>query len=246
MSDHQDAIYRNVETMVKPILESNAKRFARQLDMTFAEALQEARYGLMLALRKYDYNDSRGGIFNFAKTAVRRHFLKVWAVQSAQSRRPHVHVVQDDGSRCTLPVPFLDQGKHYNVPKSLSAHQYSPVDFMDSFESTLSRPDAPIVEKEVSDTATAFRSALEHSLSDRDRDVLRCKIDPPRGLVMLMLDELAVEPTIPLIGRYLNLSKNEVDWAIRRIRDAALELVTRDFSDLADLAIVRSYVERRP
>jgi len=245
MSDHQDAIYRNVETMVKPILESNAKRFARQLDMTFAEALQEARYGLMLALRKYDYNDSRGVIFNFAKSAVRRHFLKVWAVQSAQSRRPHVHVVQDDGSRCTLPVPFLDHARgeregKFPVPKQAS------IDFMDSFESTLSRPDMPIAEKEVSDTATAFQSALERSLSDRDRDVLRCKIDPPRGLVMLMLDELAVEPTIPLIGRYLNLSKNEVDWAIRRIRDAALELVTRDFSDLADLAIVRSYVERRP
>jgi hypothetical protein len=102
-----------------------------------------------------------------------------------------------------------------------------------------------MAEAEAGDVATAFQTALEDTLSERDRQVLRCKSDPPRGLKMLMLDELTTEPTIPLIGRYLGLSKNEVDWAIRRIRDAAIALLGHDFSDLADLAIVRAYVERR-
>jgi len=235
MDDHHDAIYKAVEVMVRPILQSNARKFARQLGMSYAEAIQEARFGLLLALRKYDYNDSRGGIFNFAKIAVRRHFLKVWAVQRAQARRPHVFVVAEDGKRKTLSLPFVEPSTTQPVS-----------DFMDSFEGTLSAPDAPLVEADANQTATAFQTALEGELSERDRQVLRCKFDPPRGLRMLMLDELADEPTIPLIGRYLGLSKNEVDWAVRRIRDAAIELIGRDFSDLTDLAIVRAYVERRP
>jgi RNA polymerase sigma factor (sigma-70 family) len=232
LDHHDDEIYRKVEMMVRPILESNAKRFARQLEMTHAEALQEARFGLMLSLRGYNYNDSKGGIFNFVKTAVRRHFLKVWAVQRTQARRPHIQVTSDSGKRVSIPVPFVvDDARP---------------DFMDSFESALSSPDATIMEAQSGATATAFRAALEDALSERDRQVLRCKYDPPRGLRMLMLDELTDEPTIPLIGRYLGLSKNEVDWAIRRIREAALAIIGRDFSDLTDLSIVRAYVERRP
>lgn len=232
--DYQDEIYRKAEALVRPILESNAKRFARQLDMTYAEALQEARYGLALALREYNYNASKGGIFNFVKTSVRRHFLKAWAVHGTQGRRPHVQVTDDEGKRTSLPVPFVEPPVR------------AQGDFMDSFESVLLAPDAMLIESEASVTTSAFQTALENALSDRDRDVLRCKCDPPRGLRMLMLDDLLDEPTIPLIGRYLGLSKNEVDWALRRIREAAIALMGRDFSDLTELSIVRAYVERRP
>jgi RNA polymerase sigma factor (sigma-70 family) len=242
--DYQDAIYRKAEAMVRPILESNAKRFARQLDMTYAESLQEARYGLVLALREYDYNASKGGIFNFVKVAVRRHFLKAWAVHRTQARRPHVQVTAEDGKRVSLPVPFVtDSVQGRDVFRSTGA---GASDFMDSFESALSAPDSMLIEIDENTTTSAFQAALENALSERDRQVLLCKHDPPRGLRMLMLDDLTDEPTIPLIGRYLGLSKNEVDWALRRIREAALSLMGRDFSDLTDLSIVRAYVERRP
>jgi hypothetical protein len=90
--------------------------------------------------------------------------------------------------------------------------------------------------------SVAFMAALEAALAPRDLEVLRCKYDPPRPLRMLMLDELATEPTIPMIGKHLRLSKNEVDWALRRIREKALELLAaEEFSDLGDLSIVRPY-----
>lgn len=250
MSDHHDAIYRKIEAMVRPILESNAKRFATQLNMTYAEALQEARYGLMLALRKYDYNDSKGGIFNFVKIAVRRHFLKIWAVQKTQQRRPHVQVTTEDGKRVSLPVPFVDHdlvvisgGEAMHVKRR---DLRGTGDFMDTFVAPPSAPDSKLISTDAESTASAFQLALSNVLSERDRQVFECKCAPPRGLLMLMLDELAEEPTIPLIGRYLGLSKNEVDWALKRVREAALALIGRDFSDLADLSIVRAYVERRP
>lgn len=240
-SDHHEAIYRDVEAMVRPILESNAKRFATQFNMTYAEALQEARFGLMLALRRYDYNNSRGGIFNYVKTAVRRHFLKKWAVERTQARRPHVQVVSEDGKRVSLPVPFVQPSDR---PSRLLFNP-NQSDFMDSFESPLSAPDSVRECADAEQVASDFQIALEGALSERDLQVLRCKSNPPRALRMLMLDELTDEATIPLIGRYLGLSKNEVDWALRRIREAALALIGRDFSDLADRSVVRAYAERR-
>jgi RNA polymerase sigma factor (sigma-70 family) len=232
--NYDDAIYRQVEEMVKPIVESNARRFAVQLGMTVDEARQEARYGLMEALREYNYNSARGGIYNYVKTAVRRHFLKLWATARAQKRRPHVFTIDDKtGRRVAKPVPFVD---HSARPDS---------DFMDTLMSPTDQFPAADVLIEQADrrrASVAFMKALEASLAPRDLEVLRCKYDPPRGLRMLMLDELAIEPTIPLIGKYLQLSKNEVDWALRRIREKALELlVAEEFSDLGDLSLVRPH-----
>lgn len=230
-----DAIYRQVEEMVKPIVESNARRFAQQLGMTIDEARQEARYGLMEALREYNYNSARGGIYNYVKTAVRRHFLKLWATARAQKRRPHVFTIDDKtGRRVAKAVPFAD---HSTRPDD--------ADFMDTLVSPIDQFPAADVLIEQEDrrlASLAFMKALEDALAPRDLEVLRCKYNPPRGLRMLMLDELAIEPTIPLIGKHLHLSKNEVDWALRRIREKALELlVAEEFSDLGDLSLVRPH-----
>jgi DNA-directed RNA polymerase specialized sigma24 family protein len=235
---HDEAMYREVEEMVKPIMTSNARRFARQLGMSPDEAMQEARLALLGALRAYDYNASRGGIYNYAKTAVRRHFLKLWGIYRTQSRRPHLRFVNGDGKRVAKPVKFAE-----HVPVTGTSRGEVEGDFMDMMVSpTCLSPEAVLVEHDVRRTARDFMQALEAALTERDREVLHCKFDPPRGLRMLMLDELAQEPTIALIGRYLNLSKNEVDWAIGRIRATALRLIASEFSDLSDLSILRSYV----
>lgn len=256
---HQDALYKKVEVMVRPILESNARRFAYQLGMTVEEALQEARLALVLALREYDYNSSRGGIYNFVKVVVHRHFLKAWSKRSTQGRRPHLTIEDENGKRKMVPVQRLDvdwklQGKEVKRERG-TIFRWGPdvaADFLDLLESPVAAPDATLIEADQEDGATKFERALCDRLRtktktyERDRNVLRCKLDPPDGLRMMMLDDLAEEPTIPLIGLYLGLSKNEVDWALRRIRDAALELIGREFSDLTDLAVVRAYVDKRP
>lgn len=236
MAHDDDAIYQEVEKIVAPIIESNARRFCIQLGMNVDEAKQEAREALVSALRRYDYNKSRGGIFNYAKKAVRLHFLKKWAEHRAQARRPHVRV-KEGGKFVTRPIPFA----LHVVRSDVGYHAYEG-DFMDIFTGSVPLPDSGLVEADTQRMLDAFQAALEDGLTERDRDVLRCKCDPPRGLRMLMIEELAQEPTIPLIGRYLNLSKNEVDWALRRIRERARELLSRDeFSDLGALSIVRSH-----
>jgi hypothetical protein len=249
MAGDDERIYQGVEKLVRPILESNARRFERQLNLTREEALQEARLGLICALAKYDYNASRGGIYNFAKIAVRRHFLKEWAKYRTQCRLPHL-IVEKDGKREPLWLPFEEPklmrenwrgGSNNKIARNTHA---GPPDFLDLIESPVSAPDASLAEADEERTASAFQVQLAGVLSERDRHVLECKSNPPRGLRMLMLDELATEPTIPLICRFLGLSKNEVDWALRRIREAALELISRDFSDLTDSTIVRTYVDR--
>lgn len=223
-----DAIYREVEQLVAPIMRSNARRFAAQLGMSLEDAMQEARLGLIAALRRYDYNNARGGIYNFVKTAIRRHFLKLWAVHSAQARSPHVHTVNAEGKRVAVYAGYV---------------RGDELDFMDTFESHFPSPDTDIEETDGQRALDAFLAALEGALKERDREVLRCKCNPPLGLRMLMIEELTEEPTIPLIGRHLGLSKNEVDWALKRIRAAASKILASEFSELADLAIVRSYVE---
>jgi len=232
MIDMEQDLYGQVESLVIPIIESNAKKFHRQLNMTLDEARQEARIGLMLALREYDYNASRGGIYNYAAKAVRRHFLKVWAAFRTQSRHPHMVVIQD-GKKKAVPVAFAEPDP------------WIEGDFMDALPGLLGPPEAPLLLREGEDTARRLRAALEGSLSDRDRAVLECKIDPPRGLRMLMCEECATEPTIQLIGRYLGLSKNAVDWALRRIREVTADLVAEEFSELSSLAVVQGYAERQ-
>jgi len=250
MRREADRVYFTVEKMVRPILRSNAKRFARQLGMSVDDAMQEARCALMQALTKYDYNRARGGIFLFMKEVIRNHFLKLAAQDRTRQRRPHLKTRDDKGKRVTLRLP-----QPGGPPKDFLLVEGAPADLMDLFESggvnallmhEIERPDVSVVRAELAQRTEAFRLALEDALKYRDREVLRCKTDPPRGLRMLMIEDLAQEPTIYMIGTYLGLSKNEVDWAFRRIREAAKKLIVTEFSDLSDLPVVRSYVERRP
>lgn len=235
MNQHDEAIFHEVEELAKKIIESNARRFANQLGMGLDEARQEARIGLMGAMRMYDYNAARGGIYNFMSKAVRRHFLKLWATARTQRRRPHVpgaYVLDKRGKRVALPAGFAEH---------TTTHAG---DFMDTMAAPMqwATPDAGLEAADTDRTLTAFMEALEAGLAPRDLEVLRCKFEPPRGLKMLMLDELAPEPTIPLIGRYLKLSKNEVDWALRRIREKALELLlTKEFSEVGENSVLRSH-----
>lgn len=235
MIDMERDLYEQVEGMVEPIIRSNARRFRRQLGMTMDDALQEARVGLMLALREYDYNASRGGVYNFASTAVRRHFLKKWIAHRAQARRPHVIVI-DGNKKTAVPTGFIDPEAFFG----------SVGDFMDALPGLLGGPEDPLLAREGERTAVDLRAALEGRLNPRDRAVLECKIDPPRGLRMLMCEECATEPTIPLICRHLGLSKNAVDWALRRIREVTADLIVSDahFSELASLRVFQGYAER--
>lgn len=218
-------LFEQVESMVRPIIMSNAGRFMRQLDMSKDEAVQEARIALMLALRNYSYNDSRGGIYKFAATSVRRHFLKKLKALQAQRRMAHVVVVEDGKRKAVrmLPEPAM-----------------TGTEFVESCAGGSVSPDKRLWMSDEVCRAEEFRGRLTGSLAPRERSVLKCKTDPPIGLQMLMIEDGEEEPTIPMIATHLGLTKNQTDWALKRIREEAIRLIQRgDFSDLAEHLVVR-------
>lgn len=243
-------LYREVEQLVWPVLNSNARRFRRQLNMTMEEAIQEARYGLMLALRQYDYNESHGGIYSFAAKSVRRHFLKAWMAYRTQARHPHVVIVDEMGKRKAVLQNFVDHESivadtfRVGGRNQVGSAQSRRGSFIDAIPGALGAPDADRVRRDSEETVRRLLEAIEASLSDKDRAVLQCKIDPPRGLQAIMFDECATEPTIPMICKHLGISKNAVDWAIRRIREATSTLIQRDFSEMRDLTVFQEQATR--
>jgi RNA polymerase sigma factor (sigma-70 family) len=225
MSSIENDIYNQVEKMVSPIIHSNAKKFCRTLSMTIEEAKQEARIALMLALRKYDYNDSRGGIYNFASISVRRHFLKMVSASQAQKRKPHIRVKGCD----KLEISFF-----HNTPL--------PRD--ECIQSDMPNPEEQGIISDSKRVAGILEESLMEALEEREKNVFRCKINPPRELRMLMVEECEETPTIPTIGKHLSLSKNSVDWSIRKIRETAETIIRRKFSYLSDYDVVKEYMEK--
>lgn len=256
LRDYEAEVFEDVLKHVRLILEAEARKWRKQLGLTHDEALNEARFGLMLGLRSYDYNESHGGIYNYASKCVHTHFQKAWQRARAHKRNHHVEVPDEaTGKKKVQLLKFARPEYLVGHRKEEEAPGPVQTDFMDLLEaptpgsavtsSATPPPDAELMAVDAEQTAERFRKALLKALSERDRKVLLCKLDPPKALKTRMMEELVEEPTIPLIGWHLGLSKNEVDWALRRIRDKALELIGREFSGLADQSIFRAYVERR-
>lgn len=221
----ENDLYNQVEMMVQPIIQSNAKKFYITLSLSFDEAVQEARIALMIALRKYDYNASGGGIYNFASTSVRRHFLKMVAAKRAQKRTPHMKVSEEGVSSTyyfyneKLPQEGLLSGDT-PTPEQNNIYQDSKV------------------------VANELEKALMNALDEREKNVFQCKINPSRELRMLMVEECEQSPTIPTIGKHLSLSKNAIDWSIKKIKETAVIVIQTRFSDLTDNEVVRYYLEK--
>lgn len=220
----ENDLYNQVEKMVSPIIESNARKFHKTLLFTLEEARQEGRIALMYALRKYDYNSSGGGIYNFSATSVRRHFLKLVAANKAQKRTPHIRIKE---SGC-VKTRFFGHS-------SLLLEGYIRSDELDPEENSM-KNDSDIV-------ASRLEQALIAALDEREKNVFRCKVNPPRDLRMLMVEECEQSPTIPTIGKHLSLSKNAVDWSIKKIKETAVTIIRKEFSSLTDNELVRKYME---
>lgn len=222
--------YADVERLCKKTVVGNAKRFAKQLGMTEDEALAEARYALFLAMRSYDYNQSGGGLFLYVSRSIRRHFLNAWAHKRAQRRNPTVPVRDGERQRyetVTAPPVMERQGDVWDFEAFLERHSSRASD----------APDARLADEEGGDTVRRILEALRGVLRAEDMAILECRVDPPQELRMLMCDEMAEEPTIVMIGKHLGLSKNSVDWSLKRIRRQAKRLIAREFSELTESSL---------
>lgn len=228
MSCIDNLLYSQIESIVSPIIDSNASRYHRSLEMTVEEAKQEARIALMFGLGKYDYNDSRGGVCVFADRVIRNHFLKLVKANNTHIRSPNV-CDRSDGRLRRIRVKPSNVSSEYGL-----------------FAVENRTPERQILEKDSQRVVEMFHNVLESNLTDRDRKVFRCKTDPPRGLRIIMIEECRPKPTIPMIGKHLGMSKNSVDWSIKRIRQTAIGIIRSEpqFSELIDFEVVKSCDDR--
>lgn len=217
-------LYRVLEPTLMPLIVDQADRFHRALGIDKADAIQEARMALVMALPNYDYDRSRGGIKAFARITIKRALLTLLYQATAQMRAPYLVVTDADGSerlvRC--PVDSLDALETYQEPGDDDA----------------STPEERCINAEVDDRIRTLRLRLLMSLSGRERDVFECQAIPSETFMLFLRNNGIDEPTIDSIGNYLHLTKNEIDWSLHKIKRVfTVVLEGSEFSDLIEGAV---------
>jgi hypothetical protein len=217
-------LYRVLEPTLMPLIVDQADRFHRALGIDKADAIQEARMALVLALPNYDYDRSRGGIKAFARVTIKRALLTLLYQATAQMRAPYLVVMDTDGTerlvRC--PVDSLDALETYQEPGDDDA----------------SNPEDRCINAEVDDRIKTLRLRLLMSLSGRERDVFECQAIPSETFMVFLRNHGIDDPTIDAIGSFLHLTKNEIDWSLHKIKRVfTVVLEGSEFSDLIEGAV---------
>lgn len=223
-------LYLKLESMSKQIITSNARRYCKSINMSFDDAIQEAKIALIKSCSKYNYNNSYGGIYNFISRSIRNHFLKMKSATQTRCRSPHI-VIKEDNKNKIVPVPFVLHPED------------SKMDYMDTFQSDFIGPEEYFSRDEGFEICKTIQRSLENVLDEREITILRCKIDPPYDFRIMMMENFERKPTIRLICKYTGLQKNAVDWSIRKIRQVAIDIITTQFKEYIKPELISLYSE---
>ena len=205
--DSNSELYCKVESMVFPILKSCSKKYFKRAGLTEDEAMQEGRIALLCALKDYDYNNSCGGIYNFAKRSIINHFLNLVSENYAKKRRVYIMINNN-------PDDYIG-------------------DYMDTFSSGCKTPEDFFVEMDNNKEIRSLVYELYKSLPFRERQILDCRLNPPTGIKEMMKFSGKRFPTLFMIRKYLGLKKNAVDWSVAKIKNRTSKLKRFKFSDLS-------------
>jgi len=103
-------LYRQIEPVLMPIIRRTARQFSASLgpDQDFDDAVQESRIALAHAMMSYDYNKSRGGIYNFAKVVVRNALCGMAWRAATRKNLERSQMEPDDETPSLAPGPDED------------------------------------------------------------------------------------------------------------------------------------------
>jgi RNA polymerase sigma factor (sigma-70 family) len=219
-----DSIFKDVLAVVDPIIWSEAKRFLRSLSAGLALSLddivQEGRIALMGALPHYDYDKSRGGIRSFVRRTVRNAFCALNYAARAQRRQPRTVVEDEDGTQ-----------RHVRLPVESIEASEGRIDPEDAGEG----PEQLAIIGEMEERINVLRLRLLVELDDRERAVFECQALPSDEFLSWLSGQNIQRPTIEVIGWYLGLTKNEVDWSVKKIKGLFTSILEEDeYSDLLE------------
>jgi DNA-directed RNA polymerase specialized sigma24 family protein len=223
MTQIDSALYADVEKEVMPIIKAAAERFARSLGVGVEDAIQEGRIALLQALESYDYNQSRGGIYNFARTIVRNAMCGLLYTETTRSRCPHL-VAEVDGETKVVRMR----------PTSLEFHMEEFGALVDDDSRT---PEDEAIESQIKSKLRRLKMQLVNRLNHRQLAVFNCIAHPQPEFTSYLRNVGAMELTHVLVGEYLGIDKNSVDWSVHQIKRHFTALVESEFSELVDAAI---------
>lgn len=214
------ALYAELEPALLPILKSAARSYAPTLGLGVDDALQEARVALYHALQHYDYNRSRGGLYSYARRAVRNALYGLAVQANTQGRVQHAEIVNEVG-----------ETRQVRVRPSLLG------DFEWAGDSTGQGPAEMAAETEMAARLRRLKMRLVNGLGAREREIFNLLVHPPDTFSTFLRNVGAEEPTNELMGRFLGLSKNSVDWSIHKTKRKMVEIMEEEFSDVVAMAV---------
>lgn len=212
-------LYKDIEREVMPIIRGAATAFARRLGTDTDDAIQEGRMALLEALSRYDYNLSKGGIFNYARTAVRQAMYGLLYTATTKSRQPHI-VIEENGELKTIRSWPALMGDF-----ELSVCEVTP------------DPERAAMDAEMAEALTGLKMRLVNRLNDFQSKVFACLSNQDQGFILYLRNIQVADEKNAQIAAYLGTGKNHVDWAVHQIKHHFTELAERQFSDIVNKAV---------
>jgi RNA polymerase sigma factor (sigma-70 family) len=212
-----DTIFKDVERALKPVLIHHAKKISQALGTPLDESLQEIRIALFESLSGYDYNRSHGKMHRYVDRVLRNSALSIIYQMTTQTRVPHVIYTVDGEQKIMRQrhLTSLDEIVDCDVDPS-----HTPAEVLE--------------DSQTEDRRRVLKMRLMNKLSDRERQVFDCLCHPPEAFLVFLQNVEAETATHELIGEYMGLSKNAVDWALKMVRKKFTKIAESEFVDLIE------------
>jgi RNA polymerase sigma factor (sigma-70 family) len=210
-------MWPDLERTMLPLIQYKAAKVPFWiLGMDMADCIQEGRMALMVALAKYDHNKG-ANIKTYAAKVLDNLYAGLVNQVYTQRRMPRATQVTKDGPKqvCIPPVS-IQSITEYIFDECYAAVQPLPDDCASWSESD--------------DQLTALLDHVFSGLKKRDREVYRCRVDPPYELMTVALTRGGDfnNPSNADIAQFLGVSKNAVDWSICRTKAAFSKIISDD------------------
>lgn len=221
-------MYPECEREMMPHMRFKARRLrsvAPYLDEE--DAIQEGRLALLSAMIRYDMNKCGGSLKRYAGFVLDNCYRDMFYKVLAQVRMPRGLVRDMDGEWRLTPVAPM------SLDEMLEMDREPDGDWMD--------PEEAACRSALESEAQRFKMKMMNSLKGRVKAVFECKMHPSTSLLK-MCDNMGIElgggeqgVEIPnyAIANYLDLTKNQVDWCVHKIKGVFTKLAKDvDFSEL--------------
>lgn len=216
---------RDMYKDVEPKLEKYIRKRARMLNGTVDvdDAVQEMRKAIMMAMCKYDFAKANGELGPYLQRVVKHTGYSLWNKSQSLKNIPHAKGRNAEGETVVERYPLV-----HALPDGTQAIELG---------SNPPKAHELVEDIEAEERANDFRERLMARLGERERELLRLRLEPPDNI-----PSEGDEPSHVEIAAYMGLTKNQADWSLHRIREAATEVIESDPEGISD--VVQGFVER--